>query len=507
MNDEFNSEEKKESFLDKIFLRIFNRRKRKVEYIELKRKPKRKAVVSVLNGTLIHDNTGIKEVQKPKSILEVSNILDAEENYVFAAPKGKDSEKKEEVVAPLEISNDESVGLDVETPQLIVPKKEENVPVDSVKNDSNLSSGKEVAELVLEEGIVEYFEELLKENRYKINKLVAEYNQQMDDYDKLVLQDDAMNHSDEIACLLDRIRRIKEELDLLRKSFNLDESYKFDDNYIAHLMDEYRGKFNNQFDERVLEDIKTDKEYLSLLAKIYFLDKFTSDLQDEVTYKISDFKDRDKNFEDFKVALDDNDKSFDEINYMIKNSEYMIKDLEDKVNNSKHIIERVEYVTRTVNNNLNALLFGYMAIRNNPLIPATVKALVATQMFIALFQRMMPITERHVHREVVIDDYEKEIIDGLKSIDDIFTLIDDTMAKVVDLRREFEEKFKEYDIPEFHEALDKLDQLSKNISERRDYLSYTKKEFDEQLDKNNAKVKKLDYDPYDEDNNRVDDIE
>lgn len=515
MSDEFNSDEKKDSFLDRFFLRIFNRRKRKFECVELKKKPKKKSNVHVLNN----DNVDVALSSNTVEVLSNENKKDNSSKSVVqdvavqsnpsVVNKKEDTPKQE-----LSIENkDDSLLISSEKPIISQDYLIDSSPVSQKKDNNeglatNLEpdSNKEVTELILEEGIVQYFDELLKSTRYKINKLVSEYEQQKRDYDELVLQEDAINHSEKITILLDRINRIKEELDLLRKSFNLDESYKFDDNYISYLMDEYRKKFDNQFDERALEEVKTDSEYLSLLEQIHLLDKFTNELHEEVIYKIGDFKDRDKDFEDFRVSLDDNDKAFDEISYMIKNSEYMIKDLEDKVNNSKHVVERVEYVTRTVNNHLNALLFSYMMIRNNPLVPRTVKALVATQTVIAIVQRMIPITERRVRSEVVVDNYEEEILSGLKSIDDIFTLIDDTMAKVVDLRREFENKFKDYDIPEFHEALEKLDQLSKNISERRDYLSYTKKEFNEQLDKNNAKVKKLDYETYDEDNNRVDDV-
>ena len=106
-------------------------------------------------------------------------------------------------------------------------------------------------------------------------------------------------------------------------------------------MDEYRKKFDNQFDERALEEVKTDSEYLSLLEQIHLLDKFTNELHEEVIYKIGDFKDRDKDFEDFKVSLDDNDKAFDEISYMIKNSEYMIKDWVNwKWLSGDHIVEQ-----------------------------------------------------------------------------------------------------------------------------------------------------------------------
>lgn len=518
MKEEFNLNGNNDLFLDRIILKIFNKRKRKFEYVLVKKDIKKKSPVYVIdNGLANNQAENLVEEQNKKKKPTIDEGL-AEIDLVNKSgnrqdEKQRSSDKKQEelsqkidesVLSNEDVSKDRNpvfAGVDNSN------KTNDEKVADALDSSVNVLDqdmpDNEITEIILEEQIVGYFEELLKENRYKLNKLVAEYNQHLDEYDKLLLYDDAVDHSNNIEVLLARIQKIKDELELLKNSFNLDEAFRFDDNYIVHLMDEYRTKFNNQFDEKVLEDVRTDSEYLSLMAQLYLLDKFTMDLQDEVTHKMGEFKERDKDFEEFSVTLDEKDKSFEQIEHMIKNSDSLIKDLEDKVNNSKHVIERVEYITVAVNNNLNALLLGFTMIRNNPLVPATVKALMVTQIVLASFQRMMGRTERRVHREVVVDNYEREILDGLESIDDIFTLIDDTMGKIVDLRKEFEEKFKGYDIPEYYEALDKLDQLSKNISERRDYLSYTKKEFNEQLDQNNAKVKRLDYD---EENSRVDDV-
>ena len=187
--------------------------------------------------------------------------------------------------------------------------------------------------------------------------------------------------------------------------------------------------------------------------------------------------------------------------------DYYLSDLEDKVNNSVEVFNHVEYVTAQTNHFLDALLVGFMLAYRNPNHSTTVHSLLLTAFTANFIANLLnPRLERRTYQTVEVIDYEKEIIEGLKSIDDIFILIDDTMEKIVDLRSTFEKQFKDYDIPEYREALNKLDQLSENISKRREYLSYTKKEFDNQLAKNGVKVKKLDYEQYDENENNVEDV-
>lgn len=495
MNNE-GQDNKDESVIVSFFSRIFRGKKKKVV---VTKKKKKKEFVAISQPSNLTD-------EKDSLIIDEPDFVDS--NDVVVTKKKTNVEKanqqKSKVDASVEPLEEDKPLVDNTTIAV-----ESDIKISDSFSDKEEEERKEnIDDVNFQRSLLQYFEEFLKEKRYQINMLTTEYEECKKESEEVLVYDKALETSEEIERLLARIEQIKAELDRVKKFVEIDNSYGIDDDYIRHLLDEYRKKFSKDIDVNSFSINDEDGDYKPIIEQIDFIDQITLELANEVKIKVSDLKEREKDFEDFKDKLAENDDAFDSVKFMIKEHEFMLKDLEDKVNNSKHVIERVQHIHRTVNRHLGVLLLGYLAVRKNPAVPKTVKALVATQLVVGAVQNFIgrTQTETRVQRQIVVDDYEKEIIDGLKSIDNVFELIDDTMVKVVDLRKDFEEKFKDYDVPEYKEALDKLDELSKNIEERREYLSYTKKEFSDELDKNNIKVKELKYDSYDEEENRVEDI-
>lgn len=490
MNEKDNKEE---NVIVSFFSRVFGKKKK--NYIKLKKK-KKKEFVTVLPKVSKSENS--KEGQ---DILTEKKNNSNEKSIIRKKKKEKKVEKKEE----------KSIELDQQLSETRKQSKENasiSYPVDSIDEDVPMSFiPSKDAEAELQFSILNYFESFLKEKKYVINKLTIEYEECEKEKEELLLYDKALTTSDQVTSLLDRISVLKKELERVKKFSEYDVSYGIDDNYIMYLLEEYRRNFKEDFDILLLSDIKEENGYKPLIQQLEFIDSVTLELEDEVNRKVGKIKEREKDFDEFKKKFLEPDDAFDKIKFMLKEQDYILDDLENKVNNAKHIEQRVKYVYRNVNRHLDILLLGYLSIRKNPMIPKTVKALAATNLVVGTIQMLMGgTTERRVYNVVTYDNYEKEIVDGLKSIDDIFEFIDKTMIQVVDLRKEFEDKFKDYDIAEYKEILDKLDDLSKNISERREYLSYTKKEFNDELKKNNIHIKELKYDSYNEEEQEVEDL-
>lgn len=369
-----------------------------------------------------------------------------------------------------------------------------DIPLDNERENNDDKESIDIKGIILEDRILNYLNNMLKDNQYRLDKYVAEFNLLNKEKDSIILCDDARDASLRLDKLIERIEVIKKELEFIKKSVNLDNSYQLDDSYIIYLMEEYRNKYNQGFDAQALLDIKDNKEYQGLLKQLYDIDKATLNLQDKVDILLDDLETRDKEFEVFKLSLEEEEKSFEEIDKLIKNSDQLLLELKDKIDNSTHVIERVEYVTKKVNHHLDKLLIAYMLLAKNPLLGKTAGLLIKTQASLMLFNRMLnPEIEKKVYNDISVDDYESEIKSGLSSINDVFSLMDKTVDQVSKLKDEFRKQFDSYDIPEYKEAMSKLDKLEKSLDERRTSLVKVKDDFDKELIKNNAKVKKLEY--------------
>lgn len=367
--------------------------------------------------------------------------------------------------------------------KIILDNKGENKEKKIFGEDKNL------AEIILEEKIVKHLETMLKDNRYKINKLISEYNVIKDDVDKVQKYDDSEKMSEELEILIEKIENIKKEIELLYKSTNFDKSYLLDDNYIQFLIDEYRKKFNNGFEETVLDSVRDNNLFKAMFTKINKIEKYADELSVEVNEKLDELKNRDENFDLFKKSLEKKDENLKAIDTILKESDSLILELEDKIANSEHFVERVEFITRNANNHMDALLLGFTALSSNPLMAASSGLLLRAYLMATLLNNLFGLNqERVVHRELEVYDYEKYIRENLSSLDDVTALLNKTCEQISELKNYFNKYFAQYDLPEFKEALEKINNIETSIDERKEYLAKNKKEINRQLELNNAKV-------------------
>ena len=485
-----------------FFSRLFG--KKKVQYVKVKKKRKKKKEFIVVDNNK-------KDVVEEKNKAEEQEKK-SENNVSFFKSKsvGKKNKNQEVLESDLDISKT-AVEKKVEKKTEVNEEKKQEFPKSSNEEKDNNTITfddltKEEKELFFQKKILLYFEEYLKDREYILKSYLREYEKYDEINEETLLLDEVKETSDKVDFLIEKINLLKKEILDLEKNLSNGE-FDVDDNYVKFLIDEYKREFSKEFDINKYELDEKSNKYKPLLVKIEEIDYVVDKVSDSLKMKTGKYDERDKDFEKFRKEYYNNDDLFDSIKLMIKENDYLLSEIEQKVANSRQVFTEVDVIYRRVNNNLSRALFMYATVRRNPMIPSAIKSAVCTNLMIQGFRSFLtPLrAERRVRTRVSVQDYEKEIVDGLKSMDDVFELIDNTMQNVVDLKKEFEDKFKEYDFPEYKEIMDKLSDLSKNLSESREYLINSRSKFSEELEKNKVKVKELDYSPYDEELHEVED--
>lgn len=349
---------------------------------------------------------------------------------------------------------------------------------------------KELKEIILEDKLLKTLEETIAFSEYKVKKMLIEEEQLEQETEDLLLKRDCEDTLEKVEELLSQIKKLKQELESIITSSNFDKVYEWDDNYFSLLIDEYKQRFNHNFDLELLENVQKNEDYKHLMERIIEIENETNQLEEKMNEKLDNISKRDKNFLTLTNEFDYADKDFDNVDTMIDDMDKVLKDLEKKVNNAKKVTEQVSYIMHDANHSLDTLILTYLATKNNPLVPKTVGLLLRTQAVLAFIGDLFtPKKERIINRKIEVIDYTKEIKGGLKSLDDVFQLCDETSEKIKNIKQEFMKQFSGYDIPEYKEVFEKLNSLEKNIEERRNYLLASRKEFTKQLEKNKVLIK------------------
>lgn len=101
--------------------------------------------------------------------------------------------------------------------------------------------------------------------------------------------------------------------------------------------------------------------------------------------------------------------------------------------------------------------------------------------------------EQRVDTTIKYEDLEREIINCKDKLEYTNLMLMDSIEQVDKLKKEFSLKFEKYIylIPEYKEAMDKLDNLKKNLEQKHIEVKAIDKDLDMQRKRNNEKVRKL----------------
>ena len=250
-------------------------------------------------------------------------------------------------------------------------------------------------------------------------------------------------------------------------------------------------------DNVLYDDIQKIEEYISVIDKIAMGEKESESLQNELDDKLDKFNIRDDEFDLMVNSFDNIDDINKRIDAFTKSQEAIIYDLEEKIKSNGDITTNIEtyteFVTHTENLIAAALLFN--ASKKVPPTPAGM--IVKSGMIIQAVDLAANFIERRDKTRqttrVRYDDFSKDINNAIYEVDTASLKIDDAFGKISDLRKDFMNQCGEYqaDIKEFDNFIKMLDDAEAQLKVNKKMLTDYSYSFKQTLDKNNAKVKRL----------------
>ena len=106
---------------------------------------------------------------------------------------------------------------------------------------------------------------------------------------------------------------------------------------------------------------------------------------------------------------------------------------------------------------------------------------------------MRPKVTTRRFKTIKVTDYHKEIERSLSELDDVSSLLNKTSKQIDSTIKEIETEFKDYinEIPECKDLLANLEKIKDEILEKEYELKRIKEEQEKNLEKNDAKVKRM----------------
>ena len=334
--------------------------------------------------------------------------------------------------------------------------------------------------------IVDEYELKLKDIRKDLRGLVYEYN-------VLVDESEALASSKEAEELLDKLTKIINKMEELKKALDIPDVDKYDDNYLYTLIEEYLEQFNNN---QFVEEIKDSELYIMISNKLAELEIEKDKLQNKVETKKEELLVDEENLEEIKEKYHNFDKINNDIMKFQLEQDNLLDEIRIKMSNATTESERAQVRITGMNRQTRRLM---NAIGASLLIPGartarTMAIMTATSMY---FMRNLvnPQTVTRRYRTVRTEDYAKEIENSIADLEDIATLIKRTSRQVditiSDVEREFEEYMNIY--PECRELLNNLIKIRDELKEKEFELQRIKEEQQKNLELNNQKVLRLNY--------------
>jgi len=352
------------------------------------------------------------------------------------------------------------------------------------KNNDDIHSISYEFKKVKSKKIVAAYEKELKDIRYELRLLIEEYNHLVDDEEKIIF-------SEEAADLLDKLTSIISKLEELERKIQVDDLNKYDDNYIYCLIEEYMKEFKNQ---NVVDELKDSPLYIEIVEKIEELQKKKDILSEQVEEKKTDFEEREKKFDELKEKF----YKIDQINKELLDFQYeqdaLLQEAREKVRDAMTIEEKVKVEMKILDNQSKRLL-RMIALRMFFPGSFSAKAISSSIAAYLLFTRqlMYPETVTKKYKVIKVIDYGEDIKNSISSLNDAIDLLGKTGKQVDILIEDIHVKFKDYIgvVKECDYLLYDLNKIKDNIKEKEYEMERIKKEQENVLKENNAKVLKI----------------
>ena len=364
-------------------------------------------------------------------------------------------------------------------------QKQNNIPIKETTLEEELSVlAQEKLEKLKSLRIIDEYEKELKDVRLELRKTIYEYN-------VIVEETVEVYDSKEAQELIDKLNYITKKIEKLKKSINIEDYDKYDNNYLYVLIEDYLAEFNNK---KPIKEIKDSPLYIEISSKINELDS----KKDLLSKKLIDKKEKLEIDEEKLDELKDSYYNFDKLNNDLlkfqKEQEAIIVEMNDKIDKSTEVIERVQTEVQAFNG-LSRNLLRY--VRRGMLIPGvrSARAIMAgSALSLFLMNRIVnPRITSRTYKEIKVTDYSKSIESNITSIDKNQNLLKKNFKELDRIIKEFSEKYKKYfgKVKECDKLLSDLEKVRDSLKEKEYELDRIKDLQVKALERNNTKVKTL----------------
>ncbi len=332
--------------------------------------------------------------------------------------------------------------------------------------------------------IVEEYETKLKDIRKDIRSTIFEYQILEEKQESFVNQEQTDEVMDKLTLLIQKVEQLK-------KKITIEEIDDYDKNYLYNLAEEYLQEFSHRNE---ISEIKDSKLYILLSDKIESLEKHKGFLKDKVETKKEELQIDEDKLEEIKDKYADFDKFSKELLQFQNEQDNILREMNQKLANAISIQEKIEVKIvgmRKQNERILKLIVAQMALPG----ARSAKGIATATLLSLYFMKnlMHPKTQTRKYKVINVQDYQKEIESSIEAMDGILTLLTKTSTEIDKVMENIEKEFKDYldTIPECKKLLEEMKKIKSMISEKEYELERTKQQQQQNLEKNEAKVKTL----------------
>ncbi len=350
-------------------------------------------------------------------------------------------------------------------------------------------------ETKLENEILLELEKMLKEDYYEIKDLEYQLKVLTQKEEDAVLQEEIERVKEELEALLDKFDIIKKKYEELKNSADFTDVNLFDNNYLSNLINNYKKEVqDNIVIDDLIKRVKETEDYIGIIEKIVYVEKEKEDLGDKVEEKKEEFEERDTSFEKLEDQFNNIDKINSEIESFQNSLNGILKDITQKIDNMGKIYEKTETYSRIVPD-INRLFQAMAQFMASTMIPRTKAGnVLRAGLIINGIQQLRQAfkIERKTETKQVTEfvNYEKDILKNMTNMDDFVRKLNDASNGIKEMKQTFKEELLDYvdSIPEFKELMENIENVEKELEEKKYYLNKYNKDMKRELERNNAKV-------------------
>ena len=369
-------------------------------------------------------------------------------------------------------------GIDIKN-----PSEEDNEIID-IKKEEDLSKDEKV--------IVEEIEKFIDESIIVLDEIKEEVKVIQDEVEKPYTIEQAVELETRSNNLRNKIDDLKLKYDTVKDKYDFSEFAILDSIEFMDAVDDYTDKAKLDIVEVMVNVCKNEITKIEgiVIEKDHSI-KVATDIED----KKEEIIDRTISFKKNKEETKKQEKVEDRVAIELVEQRKILNDIKSRVD--KLEVVNIPQIRISGYGRMFASLLRVAA--GIVTVPLSKKRIFGIALGTALINRGLRglrqglTVEQRVETTIKYEDLEREIINCKDKLEYTNLMLLDSIEQVDKLKKEFHDKFEKYIylIPEYKDAMDKLDNLKKKLEQKHIEVKTIDKDLDLQRKKNNEKRRKL----------------